>query len=160
MVSQKIRNWAKWIIGVESEFQLKTKKALSIKWQRSSKEVESLYSTNTFGNLAWYSQFPTLYPPENFSLAEFQDCWTEYDWGRSITGDARILAGLLQLRDRDGNIKDQESATESIRKELISHEGKVRYEWLMILWSIHREKIRQRCKDDAYLADVRQRQIA
>lgn len=123
--------------------------------------LESIYASEKFARMNWYSnlRLPTFYPPEDFSLQEFMACWPEFEWGQSAMQDARILAGILQIKDHGGSPKDIEKVADSIRKEIEKH-GNLRYEWIFVLWAFHKERIRQRFKDDAICGELRKREIA
>lgn len=160
MLSQNLKFWAKWIISTEKQFQSKVENHISSLWSKDPDAIDSAYSKGTFGKLSWYNSLPTVYPPKDFTLSEFMACWPEYKWGCSAMQDARILAEILQIKDYEGFSKDAEKVADSIRKEIDKHNGNLRYEWMFMLWTVHREKIRQRCKDDVIRSQLRQSQIA
>ena len=160
MVQQNLRYWMNFVRSNEVDFQKKVKATLQKLWGQDPQRVESNYSNNSFSQLVWYRNLP-IWPPDNFTLEEFKRAWPADGWGESKIQDCRILAQLLQIKDREGRDKPINLVAKSLLEVDISkHEGRLTHERKFILWTIHRERVRQAIRDNATLQILYQRDVA
>lgn len=160
MLSQKLKYWTKFIRETEMNFQRRAKAALVKLWNKDPDKITQSYADGSFVQLAWYRHLP-IYPPDNFDFNEFKITWPHYGWGESKIEDCRILARLLQLQDRDGNFLDLEKIARNLLEvDLNRHQGKLSYERRFILWTLHRELIRQNVRDQTTQSQLYQRDVA
>lgn len=160
MLSQKLKYWINSVRSSEMEFQKKVKNTLKNLWGQNSSKIENSYSNGSFVQLVWYQHLP-IFPPDSFTLEEFKESWPGDGWGESKIQDCRILARLLNLQDRKGNLKNPDLVAKSLLEvDIAKHDGKLTYERRFILWTIHKERVRQMLRDNATIQNLYQRDVA
>jgi hypothetical protein len=146
--------WMKKIFTFESQFQNRVVDLMRGYWQRDSRGLrKALKSSATLP--PWYKTLSKkVLPPSEFTLQQFIACWPEDGWSEENTqNNLRILAELLELKERDGTPKDIKTVVGSLQQDL-NRNGKtfenwqIPYERLCILWGIHRERILQKWRDE------------